>query len=61
VLNEWTSTVIAASQDRRARQRAAESRVDIAGSGGAGNDGRRSLAPRDIDYARLSDSDILNM
>jgi len=61
VLNEWTSTVIAASHDRRARQRAAERRVDIAGSGGAANDGRRSLTPRDIDYGRLSDADILNL
>jgi hypothetical protein len=61
VLNEWTSTVVAANQDRRSRQRAAERRVDIAGSGGAGNDGRRSMTPRDIDYARMSDADILNL
>ncbi|MBZ5501054.1 MAG: hypothetical protein LAN59_02285 [Acidobacteriia bacterium] len=61
VLGEWTSTIVAASHDRRARQRAAERRVDIAGSGGAANDGRRSIAPRDLDYARLSDADILNL
>ena len=61
VLSEWTSTVVAANHDRRSRQRAAESRVDIAGSGRAGNDGIRPTSPRDIDYARLSDSDILNM
>jgi len=61
VLSEWTSTVVAANHDRRARQRAAESRVDIAGSGRAGNDGIRPMTPRDIDYARLSDSDILNL
>jgi len=61
VLGEWTSTVVAANHDRRSRQRAAESRVDIAGSGRAGNDGIRPTSPRDIDYARLSDSDILNM
>ncbi len=61
VLNEWTSTLVAANQERRARQRTAERRVDIAGSGGAANDGRRSLGPRDIDYARMSDSDILNL
>jgi hypothetical protein len=46
---------------RRSRQRAAERRVDIAGSSGAGNDGPRSMTPRNIDYARLSDSDILNL
>jgi len=61
VLNEWTSTVVAANHDRRSRQRAAERRVDIAGSSGAGNDGPRSMTPRNIDYARLSDSDILNL
>jgi hypothetical protein len=61
VLNEWTSTVVAANQDRLARQRAAAHRVDIAGSGRGGDGGRRSLGPRDIDYARMSDSDILNL
>jgi hypothetical protein len=61
VLNEWTSTVMAANQDRRARQRAAERRVDIAGSNGGGSDGRRPTTPRDIDYARMSDADILNL
>ena len=60
VMNEWTSTIVAANQDRRARQHAAERRVDIAGSSGGG-EGRRSMAPRDIDYARLSDGDILNL
>ena len=61
VLNEWTSTVVAANQDRRARQRAAERRVDIAGSNRGGNESRRPTAPRDIDYARMSDADILNL
>ncbi len=61
VLGEWTSTIVSASQDRRTRQRAAERRVDIAGSSGAANDGRRSMTPRDLDYARLSDADILNL
>jgi hypothetical protein len=61
VLNEWTSTIVAANQDRRARQRAAERRVDIAGSGRTGGEGRRSTSPKDIDYSRMSDSDILNL
>jgi hypothetical protein len=61
VLNEWTSTVVAANQDRRARQRAAERRVDIAGSSGGGREGHRPTSPRDIDYARMSDGDILNL
>jgi hypothetical protein len=45
VMNEWTSTIVAANQDRRARQHAAERRVDIAGSSGGG-EGRRSMGPR---------------
>ena len=61
VLNEWTSTLVAANREQRSRQRSAERRVDIAGSDGAGNDGQRSLSPRDLDYSRLSDSDILKM
>jgi len=61
VLSEWTSTVLAANHDRRARQRAAERRVDIAGSNGGGNEGRRPTTPSDIDYARMSDADILNL
>jgi hypothetical protein len=61
VLNEWTSTAVAANQDRRTRQRAAERRVDIAGSGGTGSDGPRSMTPREIDYKRMSDADILNL
>jgi hypothetical protein len=39
----------------------AEHRVDIAGSGGAASDGQRAMTPRDIDYRRMSDSDILNL
>jgi hypothetical protein len=61
VLNEWTSAIVAANQDRRARQRAAERRVDIAGSGRTGNDGTRPMTPKDINYSRMSDSDILNL
>ncbi len=61
VLGEWTSTMVAANQDRRARQQAAERRVDIAGSGGTGSDGSRSMSPREIDYRRMSDADILNL
>ncbi len=60
VINEWTTSVVGASKSRTARQRAAAARVDIAG-GSAGAEGRKSLMPRDIDYRRLSDADILNM
>jgi len=61
VLNEWTSTIVAANHDRRARQRMAERRVDITGSGRTGSEGHRPVTPRDIDYARMSDADILNL
>jgi hypothetical protein len=61
VLNEWTTTVVSANHERRARQRTAERRVDIAGSGGAGNDGRRAVTSHDVDYKRMSDADILNL
>ena len=61
VLNEWTSALVTANAERRERQRSAERRVDIAGSGGGGRDARRSASPRDIDYARMSDADILNL
>ncbi len=61
VLNEWTSTIVAAHNDRRSRQQAAERRVDIGGSSGTGSDGPRSMAPREVDYRRMSDADILNL
>lgn len=61
VMEEWTSTIMAADRGRRARQHTAEQRVDIVGSGGAARDGHSGKTSRDIDYARLSDSDILNL
>ncbi len=60
VLNEWTNTIVTMNQERRTRQRNAERRVDIAGSGG-GNEGRRATTAKDIDYRRMSDADILNL
>jgi hypothetical protein len=60
VLNEWTSTIVAANNDRRARQHAAERRIDISGASGAATTGR-SASPRSVDYARMSDADILNL
>ncbi len=60
VINEWTSGVVAQSNARAERQRTAERRVDIAG-GSPGGEGRRALSPRDLDYRRLSDADILNL
>lgn len=61
VIGEWTSSVLAASSERLARQRAGERRVDIANAGPAASEVRRPLAPSDINYAKLSDADILNL
>ena len=61
VRNEWTTTVVSTNHERRQRQRTAERRVDIAGSGGTGNDGRKAVTPRELDYSRMSDADILNL
>jgi hypothetical protein len=60
VLSEWTSGVVSHSNARQERQRNAAKRVDIAG-GTPGGDSPRALMPKDIDYRRMSDSDILNM
>jgi hypothetical protein len=61
VVGEWTSGVLAASNTKLARQRAAESRVDLTGGGAPGASGRRPLTPTEIDYAKMSDADILNL
>jgi hypothetical protein len=61
VLNEWTSTIVAANNDRRTRQRTAERRIDIAGSSGRSTGATRSSSPREINYSRMSDADILNL
>ena len=61
VMSEWTTALVSAGEERRSRQRTAEARVDIGGSGRSGADGRRTLSPREIDYSRLSDADILNL
>jgi len=60
VLGEWTAGVVANAQSRQERQRQAARRVDIAG-GHPGGDTPRSLMPKDIDYRRMSDNDILNL
>ncbi|MGO9642024.1 MAG: hypothetical protein ACLP1Y_12055 [Candidatus Acidiferrales bacterium] len=64
VIGEWTSSVLATARTRAARSDAATRRVDVgnAASRPAGNAERaRSLTPKEIDYARTSDDDILSM
>jgi hypothetical protein len=60
VLTEWTSGVLSHASTRQDRQRNAARRVDIAG-GSPGGDSPRALMPKDIDYRRMSDNDILNI
>jgi hypothetical protein len=64
VIGEWTSSVLATARTRAARSEAASSRVDVgnAASRPAGNgEPARALKPKEIDYARTSDDDILSM
>lgn len=61
VINEWTHGVVAANRERLARHESAAKRVDIAGAGGSDGVNRKPISPREMDYKRLSDSDILNL
>ncbi len=64
VIGEWTSSVLATARTRAARSEAASSHVDVgnAASRPAGNsEPARALKPKEIDYARMSDDDILSM
>lgn len=61
VINEWTTGVLAAADAKLARQRAAASRVDITGGGAPGTVPKLPLSPKDINYSKLTDSDILNL
>jgi len=61
VINEWTTGVLTAADAKLARQRAAERRVDITGGGAPGTVSKLPLAPKDIDYGKLTDADILNL
>lgn len=60
VINEWTHGVVSANQEKLSRQSDSAKRIDISG---AASDGvkRRPASPRDVDYKRLSDADILNL
>jgi hypothetical protein len=61
VIGDWTANVLAATRQRTARQSAAASRVDITGTNALAGSIRNALSPREIDYRRLSDMDILNL
>jgi hypothetical protein len=62
VIGEWTSSVLGASRSKAARQAAAASRVDIAAPGGSRDSmPLRPMSPREVNYASMSDDEILGM
>lgn len=61
VINEWTHGVVAANHEKLSRHEGAAKRVDISGTGSSDGVNRKPTSPRDVDYKRLSDADILNL
>jgi hypothetical protein len=61
VVSEWTTSVLKAQQERHSRQRAGENRVDLMGAGRAESSRKRPTTPKDIDYGRMSDGEILDL
>jgi hypothetical protein len=62
VIGEWTSSVLGASRSKAARQASAAARVDIAGPGGSRDSmPLRPMSAREINYASMSDDEILGM
>jgi hypothetical protein len=61
VVGEWTSSVLASDRARTARMDAAASRRDITGGRLPEPVPVGALRPRDLDYARLSDEQILGL
>lgn len=61
VINEWTHGVVAANHEKLARHDSAAKRVDISGAGSSDGVNRKPISPRDVNYKRLSDADILNL
>ena len=62
VIGEWTSSVLGASRSKAARQASAAARVDIAAPGGSLDSmPLRPMSAREINYASMSDDEILGM
>jgi len=62
VIGEWTSSVLGTARSKAARQAAAASRVDIAAAGGSLDSmPLRAMSPREVNYASMSDDEILGM
>jgi hypothetical protein len=61
VIGEWTGTVLNTARSKAARQAAAASRVDIAAPGGSLDSmPLRAMSAREVNYASMSDEEILN-
>jgi hypothetical protein len=61
VIGEWTSTVLDTARSKAARQASAASRVDIAAPGGSLDSmPLRQMSAREVNYAVMSDEEILN-
>jgi hypothetical protein len=64
VIGEWTSTVLNTARSKAARQAAAAARVDIAAPGGSLDSmplrSRGAGSAREVNYASMSDEEILN-
>jgi len=62
VIGEWTSSVLVTARSKAARQAAAASRVDIAAPGGSRDSmPLRAMSTREVNYASMSDDEILGM
>ena len=62
VIGEWTSSVLNTARAKSARQAAAAARVDIASPGGSLDSmPLRQMSPREVNYASMSDEQILGM
>jgi hypothetical protein len=62
VIGEWTSSVLNTARSKAARQATAASRVDIATPGGSLDSmPLRQMSSRELNYASMSDEEILGM
>lgn len=62
VIGEWTSTVLNTARSKAARQASAASRVDIATPGGSLDSmPLRQMSQREVNYASMTDEQILGM
>jgi len=62
VIGEWTSTVLNTARSKAARQAAAAARVDIAAPGGSLDSmPLRQMSSREVNYASMSDEEILGI